>query len=443
MVTRRGFVRLSAAGVASLALRQFGLLPALATGNSNYRALVCVFMVGGNDANNTIIPMGSYAAYQSLRGSVALSGSALTQVTDVNAVPYAFHSKLAEMASLFSNRNLAVVANVGALVQPTTRDQYQQALVPIPYNLFSHLDQQSEWETSSTQQPGVTGWAGRVADYVASQGLNSSSFPQFMSLEGNAVMGRGAQTSPIVLAPGQVLTLSGFINPNTRPRWQAMNNLLTLSTGVQLAQAANQTLGQSITDASLLQSALAKGTALTTQFPAGPLGQQLKEVAQVIQVQQYLGMSRQIFFCSLGGFDTHSAELSQLPTLYSQLSPALAAFYNATQEIGMAGNVTTFTESEFSRTFQSSSSQGSDHGWGGHHLVMGGAVQGGQIYGSFPSFVLGGPDDADTRGRWIPTTSIDQYGATLCSWFGIPSGVLTSIFPNLANFSTQNLGFLA
>jgi uncharacterized protein (DUF1501 family) len=331
---------------------------------------------------------------------------------------------------------------VGALVQPITRSQYQQALVPIPYNLFSHLDQQAQWQTSQTQQPGVTGWAGRAADYVATQGINSSSFPQFVSVEGNTIMGQGAQTSPIVLAPGQILSLNGFMNSNSLPRWQAMNNLLTLSTGVQLAQAANQMLGQSITDATLLQSALAKGTALTTQFPSSLLGQQLKEVAQVIQVQQYLGMNRQIFFCSLGGFDTHSAELGQQTALFSQLSPALSAFYQATVEIGMVNNVTTFTESEFSRTFQPTSNQGSDHGWGGHHLVMGGAVQGGQIYGKFPSFVLGGQDDADTRGRWIPKFSIDQYGATLCSWFGIPAGVLTSIFPNLSNFNTRNLGFL-
>ena len=165
-------------------------------------------------------------------------------------------------------------------------------------------------------------------------------------------------------------------------------------------------------------------------------------MAQIIQVQSYLGMRRQIFFCSLGGFDTHAGELETHNNLYPQLSPALAAFYNATQELGMAQNVTTFTESDFSRTFQPTTTDGSDHAWGSHHLVLGGAVQGGQIYGKFPTFELGGPDDTDMRGRWIPTTSIDQYGATLCSWFGIPASALATVFPNLANFPAANLGFL-
>ena len=177
-------------------------------------------------------------------------------------------------------------------------------------------------------------------------------------------------------------------------------------------------------------------------FPTTSIGQQLQQVAQIIQVQSYLGMRRQIFFCSLGGFDTHAGELEAHNNLYPQLSPALLAFYNATQELGMAQNVTTFTESDFSRTFQPTTTDGSDHAWGSHHLVMGGAVLGGQIFGQFPTFELGGPNDTDTRGRWIPTTSIDQYGATLCSWFGIPAGPMGAVFPNLANFATQNVGFL-
>jgi uncharacterized protein (DUF1501 family) len=192
----------------------------------------------------------------------------------------------------------------------------------------------------------------------------------------------------------------------------------------------------------MLAAALAQATPLTTQFPKTSLGSQLQQVAQIIQVQSQLGMSRQIFFCSLQGFDTHTGELGTLNTLYPQVSQALAAFYDATQELGMAGNVTTFTESDFNRTFQPTSGGGSDHAWGGHHLVLGGAVQGGQIYGQFPTFELGGPDDTDVRGRWIPTTSIDQYGATLARWFGVPGSALAAIFPNLVNFATPNLGFL-
>jgi uncharacterized protein (DUF1501 family) len=201
-------------------------------------------------------------------------------------------------------------------------------------------------------------------------------------------------------------------------------------------------MANSISDAKALASALAKATALKTQFPKSNIGAQLEQVAQIIQVQADLGMRRQIFFCSLGGFDTHTNELFAHNSLYPQLSPALAAFYEATQELGMAQNVTTFTESDFSRTFQPTSGGGSDHAWGSHHFVLGGAVQGGQIFGKFPTFQLGGPDDADVRGRWIPTTSIDQYGATLCSWFGIPDNVRASVFPNFANFGSVKLGFL-
>jgi uncharacterized protein (DUF1501 family) len=446
MQSRRGFIRVGAATIGSLALRPFGLLPALAQSGPDYRALVCVFLFGGNDSNNSIIPMDDahLEAYNSIRGVLTLSGTDLSNVTSVSGAPYAFHSKLAEMASLFSSKELAVVANVGSLVQPLTRAQYQAAQMPIPSNLFSHLDQQTQWQTSVAQGNSPTGWAGRVADYIASQKLNSSSFPAFFSVAGNALQGEGVNTQPVALSPGQSLQLAGFSSSAaSQARLKAMDQLLTTDSGLALVQAANTTLANSISDANALTAALAKATTLKTTFPTTSIGAQLKQVAQIIQVQSSLGMRRQIFFCSLGGFDTHTNEINTHLTLYPQLSPALAAFYDATQELGMAQNVTTFTESDFNRTFQPTSGQGSDHGWGGHHFVVGGAVQGGQIYGAFPEFELGGPNDTDTRGRWIPTTSIDQYGATLCSWFGIPDSALPTIFPNFPNFGSQKLGFVA
>jgi uncharacterized protein (DUF1501 family) len=446
MLSRRGFVRVGAATVGSLALRPFGALPALAQSGGDYRALVCVFLFGGNDSNNTVIPMDdtNFQAYTSIRGSLALPASALTPtVYSVSNAPYAFHGKLPEVASLFTSKELAVVANVGSLVQPLTQSQYQSQKAAIPLNLFSHADQQSQWQTSIAQGNSPTGWAGRAADYIASQSINSSKFPTFFSVAGNALEGTGVQTQPVAVAPGQSLQLAGFNSSvASQARLNALTSLLTTDTGVSLAQAANDTMSDSVSDAAALTSALGKSTALKTQFPKTSIGEQLQQVAQIIQVQSYLGMRRQIFFCSLGGFDTHTGELETHDALYPQLSPALAAFYDATQELGVAQNVTTFTESDFSRTFQPTTGDGSDHAWGSHHLVLGGAVQGGQIFGKFPTFQLGGPDDADVRGRWIPTTSIDQYGATLCSWFGIPSSALATIFPNLANFSTQNIGFL-
>jgi uncharacterized protein (DUF1501 family) len=449
MYSRRGFIRVGAAAtIGSVALRRFATMPLMAqSSGASYRALVCVFLFGGNDSNNTIIPTDdtNIQAYNSIRGALALSGTDLTpNVYDaVTNAPYAFHSKLAEVASLFSSKELAVVANVGSLVQPLTRAQYIAAQTPIPVNLFSHADQQLQWQSSIAQGNSSTGWGGRVADYIESQNINSSKFPTFFSVAGNALLGTGAQTQPVALAPGASLQLSGFnTTAPSQARLTALNNLLTLDTGISLVQAANDTMANSIADATSLSAALAKATALKTVFPKTTIGAQLQQVAQIIQVQADLGMSRQIFFCSLGGFDTHTNELNTHNTLYPELSPALAAFYDATQELNMAQNVTTFTESDFSRTFQPTSGNGSDHAWGSHHLVLGGAVQGGQIYGKFPTFQLGGPDDTDARGRWIPTTAIDQYGATLSSWFGIPDSALATVFPNFANFGSQKLKFL-
>jgi uncharacterized protein (DUF1501 family) len=446
MINRRQLIRIGAASVGSLALRPFGLLPAMAQSGPDYRALVCVFLFGGNDANNMVIPMDdtNYQAYTSIRGTLALAGTDLTPtVTSASGAPYAFHSKLAEVASMFSSKELAVVANVGSLVAPLTRAQYQAQQVAIPLNLFSHSDQQLQWQTSVGQGHAASGWGGRAADYISAQKINSSAFPTFFSVAGNVLEGAGVYTQPVALGPGQSLTLTGF---NTTSASQAiltsLKNLLTLESGASLVQASNDTMAASVNDASALSTALAKATALKTVFPKTSIGAQLQQIAQVIQVQADLGMRRQIFFASLGGFDTHTQEIQAHNTLYPQLSPALAAFYSATQELGMAQNVTTFTESDFSRTFQPTTGDGSDHAWGSHHLVMGGAVQGGQIYGKFPTFQLGGPDDTDTRGRWIPTTAIDQYGATLCSWFGIPDSALPAVFPNFANFGSQKLGFV-
>jgi uncharacterized protein (DUF1501 family) len=447
MLTRRGFVKMGAVSVGSLALRPFGLLPALAqSGSPNYRALVCVFLFGGNDSNNMIVPQddANYKQYLSLRGSLALASSDLTSTVYAKTAnaPYAFHSGLAEVASLFANGELAVVANTGTLVQPTTRDQYVARTAQLPVNLFSHSDQQIAWQTATPQGHSPTGWAGRAADLLASQ--NASNFPTFLSVAGNTIQGIGVETQPVTLAPGQSLDLVGFNSTTgSQARRAALQSLLTLNTGVNLAQAANGVMSNSIADATALDSALAKATPLNTTFPKTSLGAQLQQIAAVIQVRDTLGMRRQVFFASLGGFDTHSGETATLKLLYPQLSQALAAFNSALQELGVQNDVTTFTESDFSRTFQATSSDGSDHAWGSHHLVLGGAVQGSDIYGTFPSFELGGPNDADTRGRWIPTTALDQYAATLCSWFGIQNNDLPELFPNFANFGSTKLGFLA
>jgi len=446
MLSRRDLIRFGAASVGTLALRPFGLIPALAqTGASDYRALVCVFLFGGNDSNNMIVPMDDtrYQQYLAIRGNLALSGADLTSTvhTKTGGAPYAFHSDLTEVASLFANGELAVAANVGTLVQPITRAQYQARTSALPTNLFSHLDQQTEWQTASFQSTSPTGWAGRAADLLASR--NASSLPPFLSVAGNVVMGNGISTQQVDLNPGGSLDLPGYSTSTASlARRRAFENLLSFDSGMKMAQAANGIMLNSIADATALGSALSQAS-LTTVFPGTSLGAQLEQVAKIIQVRGALGMRRQVFFCSLGGFDTHDMELPTHKQLYPQLSKALAAFNSAMQEIGTENDVTTFTESDFSRTFQPTSSDGSDHAWGSHHLIMGGAVKGGNLYGSLPQFVLGGPDDADTRGRWIPSISLDQYGATLCSWLGVPEASLSTVFPNLSNFSAKNLNFLS
>jgi uncharacterized protein (DUF1501 family) len=222
----------------------------------------------------------------------------------------------------------------------------------------------------------------------------------------------------------------------------ALQNLLTFDTGVSLIQAASNTTTNSLQDSKSLADALAAKPAMTTVFPNNGLANQLKQVAQIISVRSALGLQRQIFFVSIGGFDTHSDQLNAHNNLYTQLSQSMNAFYQATAEIGAASQVTTFTLSDFSRTYSPDSTSGTDHAWGGHHMVMGGAVKGGDFYGTFPTLALGGPDDATSEGRWIPTTSLDQYAGSLASWFGVPTADLPTIFPNLPNFSNQLVNFL-
>jgi len=446
-----GFRALSAIGASSVAgrLGQVNALAQTPACPTDYKALVCIFLFGGNDGNNTVIPVttpksnpnNSYAKYAAVRGGLALPQAILNMINTSKGDQYGLHPSLTEIASLYNNRkNVAILANVGTLVTPLTQAEYLGNQGAIPLNLFSHLDQQTEWQTSIAQGFATTGWGGRLAD--AMESCNSGKLPIIVSVGGNALFATGAKTNPATATPGQVLGLQGFsTSAASTARMTAVTNLLSFDNGLSLVGASNIIGGSGMSQATVLSQALAGGKPLTTVFPTSSLGQQLEEVAKIINVRTALGMNRQIFFAFLGGFDTHDLELTNQAAGLQTVSQAMNAFYNATVEMGVNQDVVTFTESDFGRTLQPSggATLGTDHAWGSHHFIMGDAVKGGNLYGVFPTQVLQGPDDANNRGVWIPQVSLDQYGATLATWFGAnPS----TVFPNLGNFTSPLPAFL-
>ncbi|MBM3819970.1 MAG: DUF1501 domain-containing protein [Acidimicrobiia bacterium] len=441
---RRGFLKLSAR-LAALGLTTLGAgraHTALAAADDlievdDYKALVCIYMFGGNDANNLIVPLEPtrYAAYQNIRGGLTLGASKLlAPIADASGNSYALHYGLAELNPLYASGNLAVVLNTGLLTRPLTRAQYLQGL-EAPTNLFSHSDQTVQAQTGMPTLNG-TGWGGRLLDLFG--GADSLAA---VSLSSPALFLRGNQVSGNAIPPGGTLQLAGMSfwpQQEATARRQAVLDLLTFDGGNTLRQTANQALADGLQLAESLKAAA--GGAMTASFPGTPIGNQLREVAKLILHRAAQGPGRQVFFCAIDGFDTHSAQDWQHWFLLSSLSQALGAFYSVVKDAGLASNVTAFTQSEFGRTLQPSGS-GSDHAWGSHQLVLGGGVKGG-IYGQMPAFALGGPDDAGNRGVWIPTIATSQFGATIGRWFGASEGDLAWAFPDLAQFPTSDAGFM-
>lgn len=470
--TRRAFLRrstqLGLAGTAlPFALNLAAMGEAAAFTATDYKALVCVFLYGGNDYANTVITYDddSYNKYATIRGGSGQSGGGIaiakadlasTLLNPTTALAagrqYALHPAMTGLAGLFNAGKAAVQLNVGPLVVPLTRAQYSnsnRALYPLPPKLFSHNDQQSVWQSSSPEGSTV-GWGGNLGDLALSS--NGNSLFTCISVTGNAVFLSGDSALSYQVSTGGAIAINGVksnVYGSSAVRG-ALTALIQQTSPQVLENEYNRVTTRAITAESQITAGLA-GVTLATAFPANnSLADQLKMVARLIGARSTLGTKRQVFMVSLGGFDLHDNLIAQQPTLMRRVSEAMAAFYDATVELGVADKVTAFTASDFGRTL-SSNGDGSDHGWGSHHLMVGGAVKGKAFYGKAPPVSVTNTADANDQwhvgqGRLLPSTSVDQYAATLAKWFGVSNTELAGVLPNLSHFGGADypidLGFM-
>jgi uncharacterized protein (DUF1501 family) len=475
--TRRDFLRTAACALGGAALastvESFGLMDAYAQGAAGYRALVCVFLNGGNDGNNMVVPLDAagYADYStgSLRGpsGLAIPQASLLPLNPPSQLgrPFGLHPNMPEMKALFDQGSLAVVCNTGPLVEPLTRTTYRNGTGRKPLQLFSHSDQVAQWQTSVADTVSQTGWGGRVADRVAAVNLPST-FSHSVSIAGVSTFLTGNSTRQLAIADASA-PLAALLSLNMTGNSSEVATRRAAFDQIRAAELSNRLVRAAAdTRASALETTQQLSTVpfsnFSTVFPATSLGRQLLQVGRIIANRSRFGMKRQIFFVQAGGYDTHSFQRGNAgntqDNLLLQLSQALGAFNNLLKnELGNPGSgfylgsdvtreVTAFTLSDFGRTLQPAGSGaivGTDHGWGNHHLVMGGAVRGGDFYGTFPTLALSGPDDADSRGRWIPTTSVEQYAATLAGWYGLSQSDFPAVFPLLDRFPVANMGFMS
>jgi uncharacterized protein (DUF1501 family) len=457
-LARRAFLRraghLGLAGIATpWALNLAAMGEAAAFSATDYKAIVCVFLYGGNDYGNTIVPFdnANYARYATIRTGIATPQAelALTALTPTTALPggmqLALAPQMGRLKSLFDAGKLAVQLNVGPLVQPTTLAQYSAKSVPLPAKLFSHNDQQSVWQ-SSQAEGSIQGWGGRLGDL----GLANNGNATFtcISVTGNAVYLAGQTATAYQVSPTGAVPIKGVNNGvyGSAACAAALRSLITQSSPHLMENEYAKTTQRSM-EAEVAVTAATAGVTLATTFnttnplnETNPLAAQLQMVAKLIAARTALSAKRQVFMVSLGGFDTHDFLPTQHPVLLSSVADAMASFYDATVELGVANSVTAFTASDFGRTL-ASNGDGSDHGWGSHHFVMGGAVKGKEFYGTAPAIAVNGPDDVG-QGRLLPSTSVDQFAATLASWFGVSASELPLVVPNIGNYSLKNVGFV-
>jgi uncharacterized protein (DUF1501 family) len=444
---RRDFFRHAGALGAAAAFGQLGWLTAQAQQATDYKALVCVFLYGGNDGNNTLVPIDTaYSAYATARGPIALAQSALLPLQEASgAARYGLHPQLGGLQALWNAGQLAVVHNVGTLTQPLSRAQYASAGASKPVSLFSHIDQQGQWQASLSGGPSNTGWGGRLCDELTA--LNASAqVPAMISTVGNNLFVTGKATQALTVPLSGTFGLRGFdTSAAAAARQSALQQLLSLDRSGDLVTATQDTMSGALRSAATLNPILTATTGTAASYFTGltsNVSKQLLAIAKIVEARAMLGARRQVFLVSLGSFDTHTNELNTHDTLFAQLSAALKAFHDAMGAIGAGTGVTSFTLSDFSRTYKPNTNGGTDHGWGNVAFVMGGAVKGRQYYGTAPVLTNGGPDDEGNEGRWIPTTSVDQYAATLATWFGVDATALARVLPNLKSFPAAPPAFI-
>jgi uncharacterized protein (DUF1501 family) len=487
MSNRREFLIKSscALGMTALAtqMRHFGLMSALAQKPSDtkisappgdYRALVCIFLVGGNDGHNTVIPLhgdanlSNYALYSALRSQQGLAFAQNVplpfNVPRCGNLTYGFHPAFGVgntnngLYELWGQNKLAVVTNVGTLVKPTTKAQVYDFTHPKPYNMFSHSDQAAQQQSGRSDMQVFTGWGGRLSDQRSAADNPASLVPMITSIAGAQLFTAGQTTLPLAIAAApvglnQVLNPQGYdASADSQAQLAALNALRAQDLNSELIAAASHITDQAIAVNAPLQTS----QEVTVPFPPSNIGNQLKQVARLIKKRGDLSVNRQIFFCQMHGFDTHNLQLPNQSALLAQMSQAMRAFYEEMVVQGLGDKVTQFTLSDFGRTMNPAGAGGgvgSDHAWANHHFVVGGAVTGSDFFGinttngtPYPTLVLDGPDDADlnpgARGRFIPTASVEQYAATLARWFGLPEANMVNVFPKIVNFTNTNLGFM-
>ena len=454
---RRAFLKKLSLGVGSTSLLatqgKLQLIQSAMAASTDYSALddhkslVCVFLFGGNDAFNMLVPyeVNAYNEYKRARSAIALERNSLHPLTGNQ---HAFHGSMPDLQKLYSDKKLAVAANIGALIEPTTRATYQNETARLPADLFSHSHQQEFWETGSTAKSSVhpPGWGGRMMDMLATANSNPTE-PALFSVAGNSVWQRGLNPLDFVLNPYSGVEEIEAFKTDTWPYWKnsrisAWDKILKLNSSSLLEQHMVKTYVSSEERIRALINEIANAQTITTPYDDdNDLAQQLKMAAKMISIRNQLGMKRQIFFVALGGWDQHDNQLTDQAENLKTLNDALNSFYKTTVELGVEDSVTTFTASEFGRSY-SINGDGTDHAWAGHNLVLGGAVKGGIIHGNMPDLSIDGPDDAEDTGRFIPKYGVDQYGSTLAKWMGMSDSDMEDIFPNLKNFDTNDLGFM-